>query len=233
MNFLRRQRVDLGADSQDEARLSVAALEERLGALETRRGQIPAGDAARHTLAAEAVQILGDLGKPARAWDLAEPALAEAVAGEDWQGATLICESLFLGGGERALPALGQSLWLSITFPVDPGLTVAQLRYVIEETPRDSDGAAVAAAMAAYVASLRSDNNPSGDLALAVGQMMNDVASRHGQVADSDAFGRWFSRLELDDPAKLAVRMRNIIDVLVQDDWWFDREALQRKIPED
>jgi len=27
------------------------------------------------------------------------------------------------------------------------------------------------------------------------------------------------------------VRLRNVVDVLVQDQWWFDREALQEQIP--
>ena len=38
-------------------------------------------------------------------------------------------------------------------------------------------------------------------------------------------------RLELKDPDKFLVRLRNVVEVLVQDDWWFDREALQAKLP--
>ena len=39
------------------------------------------------------------------------------------------------------------------------------------------------------------------------------------------------SLLELGDPEKFLVRLRNVVDVLVQDDWWFDREELQRNLP--
>ncbi|MDE0713573.1 MAG: hypothetical protein OXI10_01710, partial [Gammaproteobacteria bacterium] len=59
----------------------------------------------------------------------------------------------------------------------------------------------------------------------------NDVARRHGNVRGPEAFKDWFSRLELDDPAKFLVRMRNVIDVLVQDQWWIDRDALQATLP--
>jgi hypothetical protein len=38
-------------------------------------------------------------------------------------------------------------------------------------------------------------------------------------------------RLELREPDKFLVRLRNVVDVLVQDDWWFDREALQARLP--
>ena len=33
--------------------------------------------------------------------------------------------------------------------------------------------------------------------------------------------------MELDDPARFLPRLRNVVDVLVQDDWRFDREALR------
>ena len=39
-------------------------------------------------------------------------------------------------------------------------------------------------------------------------------------------------RLELDNPEKFLVRLRNVVDVLVQEDWWFDREQLQTEIPD-
>ena len=34
-------------------------------------------------------------------------------------------------------------------------------------------------------------------------------------------------------PDKFLVRLRNIVDVLVQEDWWFDRDELRARIPED
>ena len=39
-------------------------------------------------------------------------------------------------------------------------------------------------------------------------------------------------RLELNDPDKFLVRLRNVVDVLVQDQWWIDREAIQAELPE-
>jgi len=35
----------------------------------------------------------------------------------------------------------------------------------------------------------------------------------------------------LDKPDKFLVRLRNVIDVLVQDEWWIDREAIQAELP--
>jgi hypothetical protein len=37
--------------------------------------------------------------------------------------------------------------------------------------------------------------------------------------------------MELNEPEKFLIRLRNVVDVLVQDDWWFDREELQQALP--
>ena len=46
-----------------------------------------------------------------------------------------------------------------------------------------------------------------------------------------EAFDLWMDRLELKEPEKFLIRLRNVVDVLVQDDWWFNREALQAELP--
>jgi hypothetical protein len=63
-------------------------------------------------------------------------------------------------------------------------------------------------------------------------QLLGKVARRHSGVESQDQFALWVQRLELDDPDKFLVRLRNVIDVLAQDDWWVDRDALQNKLPE-
>lgn len=230
MGFLDTERFDLGADSQADARTSTQALEQRAQYLAGRiEADQDAGEAARHTL--ELAEVLIELERCEEAWETAWPCLSRFVSRHDWEQAVRTCDILFRTGRPRALAALGHGLWLGITFPVDPELTILQLRHVIDETPEDSDGAAVAAAVAAYVADLRGDGSRNDDATLAVGRLFSDVARRHSQVETPDEFESWVSRLELDQPDRFLVRMRNVIDVLVQDDWWIDRQALQDLIP--
>jgi hypothetical protein len=59
------------------------------------------------------------------------------------------------------------------------------------------------------------------------------VARRHSGVDGQQAFNRWIEDMELADPAHFLPRLRNVVDVLVQDDWWFDREKLQAALPAD
>ncbi len=232
MNYLDSSLVDLGAECQEDAQTSVEVLQRKLEQLTQ---QLVAADPADRPLRArlllESARVETDLQRPGAAWEHAMEALRIHLHKEDWENAVLACDVLFSADTDDALIALGHGLWLGITFPVDPSLTVRQLMHVIDETPEDSDGAAVAAAVAAYVVELRAEGNQQSELSLAVGQLLNDVARRHGGVDGQKEFDEWFARLELNDPAKFLVRMRNIIDVLVQDQWWIDREALQSAIP--
>ena len=41
----------------------------------------------------------------------------------------------------------------------------------------------------------------------------------------------WLKKMELNEVDKILVRLRNVIDVLVQEDWWFDQAELQQLQP--
>ena len=233
MNYLNRHYFDLGADSQEEAQVSVAVIKQKLALLESELSKTGCDTkTAIATKVQQQAELYQQLEDTNRAWQLARGTVDTFIEHEEWESAVLSCEIMYRTNHQDALIALGHALWLSITYPVDATLTLAQLQYVIDETPSDSDGAAIAAAVAGYIAEIRTQPDDSNDITLAVGQMMHDVSRRHGQVTNEDEFRAWVQRLELDRPEKFLIRMRNIIDVLVQDQWWIDRHALQSKLPE-
>ncbi len=232
MNYIPGLQFDLGAESQEEAQISVEMLQRKASQTKQRLDNLENRNSAEFlNLAHELASIQIDMDQPASAWSNAYPAFRMHITRQQWQPAIIVCDTLFRCNQPDSLIALGHSLWLSITFPVEPGLTVSQLQHVIDDTPEDSDGAAVAAAMAAYIVNLRTGVDTRDDCTLAVGQMLNQVARRHGNAHSQKDFDEWFKRLELDQLSKLLIRMRNIIDVLVQDQWWIDRDALQALIP--
>jgi hypothetical protein len=233
MPYQNPRKFDLGAESQDEAVISTESLQRRATQIQEQLQHAAAlNSRQRCALEHQLADLLVELDQPEKAWKTAYPVFENYLQQQDWENAISICDTLFLSGHDDALVALGHGLWLSITFPVSPLTTVAQLQHVVDETPQDSDGAAVAAAVAGYVVGLRSEDAANDDATLAAGQMMNDVARRHGNVSGQQDFDAWFNRLELGDPEKFLVRMRNIIDVLVQNQWWFNRDQLQKLIPE-
>jgi len=182
-------------------------------------------------IALEIAGLLLDLDRKSEAWDQARPTIEVLVAHNAFEDAALACQYVYLADQFDAIPAIGQAAWLAVTYPVDPHLTANILDHIIDETPDDSDGAAVAAATAHYVVDLRADDAEREELRLFTGANLARVAKRHGNVHSQQTFELWVERLELDIPEKFLVRLRNVIDVMVQFDWWFDREELQENIP--
>jgi hypothetical protein len=232
MKYLNKYMGLSDADSGDEAATPEAALEYRLAESERGIAELPAGydPRAKAELQLQMAQTLGELGRGAEAWDAAREAFDTLVAGEHWEEAVIACDIMFEAGQEGSLAALGQGIWLAVTFPIDPELTVAMLHHVIEETPDDSDGAAVAAVVASYVASMRAEGRQRDDLLFFTNNMLGTVARRHSNVEGQEDFEAWVKRLELDDPEKFLPRMRNVVDVLVQDDWWVDRDSIWERL---
>jgi len=169
----------------------------------------------------------------AGAWAAAREAFDLYLAERAWEGTAQACDILFLADQPQSLAALGHGIWLAVTYPVDPELSVALLQRVVEETPPDADGAAVAAVAAYYIVDLRARDPQRDHLLLYANQVLATVARRHSGVDGQDSFNRWIEDMELNDPALFLPRLRNVVDVLVQDDWWFDREALQAALPAD
>jgi len=173
-----------------------------------------------------------DLDEKDDAWRRARSVVDVLISHQHFEDAALACQYVYLCNKEDAICAIGQSAWLSVTYPVNPHLTVNVLDHIIDETPDESDGAAVAAATAHYVADIRSNDDEHEQIKLFTGAMLARVARRHSNVESQDKFERWVRILELDEPEKFLVRLRNVIDVMVQEDWWFDREALTSAIPD-
>lgn len=233
MKFL-GQGFDMGAESGEEAGDSPAAMSARLVAVRERLKEMdPALDlAAWGGLRIEECQLLVNLEQGAEAWTLGREAFDLFTNQELWERAVETCDVLFQAEQPGSLAALGHGVWLAVTFPIDPEITIATLQHVVEETPDDSDGAAVAAATAVYVVGLRCEGKTYNDLHFFATQMLGTVARRHSDVVDQEAFDGWVARLELDQPDRFLVRLRNIVDVLVQDDWWIDREAIHTRLPD-
>ncbi|WP_148665432.1 hypothetical protein [Sulfurifustis variabilis] len=234
MKYLREDPSVMDADDADDRKEPTHLLEMQVEDLRRELIELPAGfePTRRADLLLQLGRTLLRLEKTSDAWDAAREAFDIYTAAQKWEEAVQCCDVLFASDQPQSLAALGQGIWLAVTFPVDPELTVAMLQHVIDETPPDSQGAAVAAIVAHYVVDLRApDGKERENLLFYTNQMLATVARRQGDVHDQAAFDQWFKRLELNDPARFLPRLRNVVDVLVQSDWWIDRDALTARLP--
>jgi len=120
-------------------------------------------------------------------------------------------------------------VWLAVSFPVDPELTMALLIHIVDKTPNNSDGAALAAIIARYVIDLRTDDKNHESHSFLANNLIAHVAKRHSNVNDQAGLDEWMDKLELRDPQIFLPHLGHVLDVIVGDDWWFDRDELRNK----
>lgn len=234
MNFLDLTQVGLAADSVRPQSAEQAALESHLSALNDQLRDLRRSDASaaeRAELQLQVARTLVSLERGDQAWPLAREALDICIQTRHFESAADACDILFRAEQPQSLAALGQGVWLAVTYPIDPELSLELLGHIIDETPDDADGAAVAATTALFLADMRAQGVQRDNLMFFASQQLGEVARRHSGIDGQDAFDAWRDRLELREPEKFLTRLRNVVDVLVQDDWWFDREALRAHLP--
>jgi hypothetical protein len=229
-----KQTYDFGSESGEDAIDSTEALEARLSTLRERIiSESQSTDLiGLAKLRLDEGELLNALERGEEAWKIVRPIFDLFSESGEWELAAEACDVLSQTEHDDALVALANGIWLAVTFPVDPQISVSLLQYVIDDTPDDSDGAAVAAAVAKYVIDMRAEEDTHNDLSFFATQMMGEVARRHSNVENQQEFDRWTKKLELDDPEKFLVRMRNVLDVMAQDNWWVDRAALRDALPQ-
>lgn len=231
MNF--KQTYDFGSESGEDAIDSTEALEAQLDAV--RQRIISESESASlislAKLRLDEGELLNALERGNEAWKIVRPIVDLFTEAGEWELAAQACDVLSQSEHNDALVALANGVWLAVTFPVDPQVSVSLLQYIIDDTPDDSDGAAVAAAAANYLIDMRASDDTHNDLNFFATQMMGDVARRHSQIESQEQFDLWKQRLELDDPSKFLIRLRNVLDVMAQDDWWVDRDLLRESLP--
>lgn len=180
---------------------------------------------------AEIMLELADKGMPEAAWGLSREAFTVYRNAEQWEDAIRCCDLLFQTGLPAATPALGNGLWLSITYPVDPELTILMLNQLIDSTPDNADGAAVAATVAHYIADLRLEGEKRESVMFLTSALLGKVAERHSNVDSQAKMDMWMERLDLLDPAVFMPRMGQVIEAIVEGQWWYDRDELRARLP--
>lgn len=209
------------------------SLEKQLALYQQHLAELPnsATDVDRARVLLDIAETQLALERKEEAWNIARETLDVFLQAEHWQEAVECCNLLFQAEQPASLAALGQGVWLAVTFPIQPDTTIAMLQHIIDETPADSDGAAVAAITAHYIADIRSSDEKHQSLTFLTQNLLGQVAKRHSNVSTQNELDAWLVKLQLKEPQEFLPRLATVIDVLVQDDWWFNRDELRSKLP--
>lgn len=172
------------------------------------------------------------LDQKAEAHSWSHQALSVFKEHKEWNSVIDACDIIYNCEEKDAIIALGNGIWLAMTFPVDPNITVNLLHHIIDETPDDSDGAAVAAMLAHYIAETRAENQEKENLTFLTTQIIAKVAERHRGIKDQSTLNTWIAMYELDDIAKLLEKLAIILDAITAKQWWYDKEAIRAELPD-
>lgn len=174
--------------------------------------------------------LLG-LQRPQESWDVARATFDRCVGQEAWQEAVEACDILYRTDQDQNIVALGNGVWLAVTYPIKPQTSVTLLHHIVDETPDKSDGGAVAAMAAHYIADLRTQGKEHDSLTFLTAQILARVAKRHRGIEGQDMLNTWIEVLQLNDPNELLPRLGKMLEVMVNGNWWYDRDALRAKLP--
>lgn len=174
--------------------------------------------------------LLG-LERKSEAWATVRPLVEPLVAAEAWQEAVEAMDLLYRCEQDDSIRALGQGVWLAVTYPVQAQTSVTLLQHIVDETPEQSDGAAVAAMLAHYIAGLRAEEHQRDSLLFLTTQIISQVARRHRGIEDQETLNTWIEMYDLNDTQVLLRRLSQMLNVIVGDAWWFDRDELRARLP--
>jgi hypothetical protein len=219
-----------GIDARESRKEVAKELEKLLQRLENLPEDTPPREHSKTLLDAAEAEV--ELTQNEAAWDHARKAFDIALEQEAWQQAVEACDLLYRADQPASIAALGNGIWLAVTYPVDPQASYTLMSHFIDETPKDSDGAAVAAMLAHYLAEIRASDEDYENITFLTRNLVASVAQRHGKVKSQQELDLWIERLNLNDSALLLKRMAQILDVVVDGQWWYDRDALRARLPE-
>lgn len=234
MKYLKDDAV-IDADSAEDAQQPTALHEARIIELQDKIASMPPAydPLEKADMQITMASLHNEINENIDAYNIAREAFDTFIEANAWDGAVQACNVMFYADQPESLAALGQGIWLAVTFPaVDPELAVAMLQHVIDDTPDDSDGAALAAAVARFIVDLRCKDKLHESLSFFTNQMMGNVARCHGDVESQDQFKLWIERMKLDNPDVFLPRMRSVINILVGPDWWIDPDKIHAGMPD-
>ncbi len=221
---------DISASLSGEERQEIAV---RLSEMQTKFKNLPADatplEKALTQLDISELMLALDLKE--EAWNEARATFDTFIKNEQWQHAVEACNVMYQTEQPASIVALGHGVWLAVTYPIEADTSIAVLNHIVDETPADSDGAAVAAMAGYYIADIRSTDENHDSMTFLAKTILGNVAKRHSNVQTQKEMDAWLFKLELKDPEVFLPRLSLVVSSIVEDNWWFDKDDLRSRLP--
>jgi len=221
---------DISAALSGDARQELA---DKLTTYQDKLKSLPAEstDLERALIQLDISELLLALDQKEDAWNQARSTFDTFIKNKEWQHAVEACNVMYQTEQPASIVALGHGVWLAVTYPIEADTSVAVLNHIVDETPPTSDGAAVAAMTGYYIADIRSTDENHESMTFLAKTILGNVAKRHSNVQTQKEMDAWLFKLELNDPQIFLPRLSLVVNSIVEENWWFDRDDLRSRLP--
>ena len=216
----------LSGDERQELAEKLSTYQDKLKSLPT-----DASDLDRALVQLDISELLLALDEKEHAWNEARSTFNVFIEHEEWQHAVEACNVMYQTEQPASIVSLGHGIWLAVTYPISADTSVAMLNHIVDETPADSDGAAVAAMVGYYIADIRATDEEHDSMTFLAKTILGNVAKRHSNVQTQKEMDAWMFKLELKEPEIFLPRLSLVINSIVEENWWFDRDDLRSRLP--
>ncbi|MEO5353945.1 MAG: hypothetical protein H7835_12155 [Magnetococcus sp. XQGC-1] len=187
--------------------------------VEENEGCAPEGDAA----------VSGRKASAAEEWRLNKAAIARYSRSGHWKEVLDLLTILSKKQQTHEIyKALAQRVWVALKSDAPVTEVVLALYHLLNTLGPRHELAGPIAALAHLMAKHRTPDHPDRALAQAQSQQMFALVLEVRGVVGDDNFAQWVAENHLDDPNHYIPIVLKGLEIMVGDDWWIDREKLQR-----
>ncbi|MBF0415520.1 MAG: hypothetical protein HQL79_07095 [Magnetococcales bacterium] len=126
--------------------------------------------------------------------------------------------------------ALAQRIWVALKTDIPVSEVVLALFHLLNTLGPQHEVAGPIAALAHFMAKHRSSNDPDRELAMGQAQQMFHRVCEEKGIVGEEAFQIWVKNSRLDDPNHYVPVVMHCLEIMVGDEWWFDRSLLQKEL---
>ena len=164
-------------------------------------------------------------------WNLNKAAVTRFAKDSNWPEALKTLKMLSTKHRNKEVyKALAMRVWICLKSDAPVDEVVLSLFHLLNTLSSKHEVAGPIAALAHLMAKNRTPEHEDRDLAMGQAQQMFNMICEHYKIVGEEAFHKWVAGNKLDNPNHYIPIVMNCLDIMVGDEWWFDREQLQNEM---
>lgn len=170
---------------------------------------------------------------PALEWELNKKAIALHAKNSNWPEVFKLLKTLSnKSSSQNAYKALAQRIWVALKSDTPALEVVLSLFSLFKMLKPSHEIAGALASLSLFVAKNRETGKEDRELAIGQSQQMMSLVCQSAGIEGEEAFDAWVKEKNLDKPEYFVQTVMASIEIMAADEWWFDRDQLQKEMEE-